>query len=112
MYFITKRTPKNYNGIHPTGKKAHEVLPVILNNLSKKCSDQPHLILAAWSDIAGKRVGGMSRAIAFESGILKVLVKNSTLHSLLVEHEKQKILQAFKKKFPKIIFQDILFKVG
>ncbi len=107
-----KRTPKNYDGNTPTGKKIEDLLPEILTNLSGKVSDQPHLIIEAWPQVVGERIAKMSRAVSFDSGILKVLVKNSTLLSLLVEHEKHRLMASFQERFPKVNFQDIFFKIG
>ena len=107
-----KKTPKNYDGNTPTGKKIGDLLPEILTSLSGKVSDQPHLIIEVWPQIVGERIAKMSRAVSFDSGILKVLVKNSTLLSLLVEHEKQRLMASFQERFPKVNFQDIFFKIG
>lgn len=107
-----KRTPKNYDGNTPTGKKIEDLLPEILTNLSGKVSDQPHLIIEAWPQVVGERIAKMSRVVSFDSGILKVLVKNSTLLSLLVEHEKHRLMASFQERFPKVNFQDIFFKIG
>ncbi|QVL56743.1 MAG: DUF721 domain-containing protein [Simkaniaceae bacterium] len=107
-----KRTPKYYDGSLPTGRKIGDLLPEILTDLSGKFSDQPHLILEAWPQIVGERIAKMSRAMSFDNGILKVLVKNSTLLSLLVEHEKHRLVALFRERFPKVKFQDIFFKIG
>lgn len=107
-----KRTPKNYDGIKPTGRKIGDLLTEILTDLSGKFNDQPHLVLEAWPQIVGKRIAKMTRAVSFDDGVLKVFVKNSTLLSLLIEHEKHRLLASFQKRFPKVKFQDIFFKIG
>ena len=107
-----KRTPRNYDGSEPTGKIIGELLPEILTNLSGKFKDQPHLILEAWPEIVGERVSKMTRAVSFKEGMLEVRVRNSSLLSLLVEHEKSRLLALFQKRFPKVRFQDIFFKIG
>ena len=112
MFKTDSRIPKNYDGNKPTGRQIRDLLPGMLTKLSEKCNDQPHQILSAWADIVGKRIGQMSQAKSYDYGVLKVLVKNSTLHSLLVEHEKPRLIAAFKEKFPKVNFRDILFKIG
>ncbi|NGX50285.1 MAG: hypothetical protein K1060chlam2_00126 [Chlamydiae bacterium] len=109
---MLKRTPRNYNGIEPTGRKISELLPEVLVKLSKKCNDKPYQILSAWSDIVGERIGKMSRAVNYDAGILTVHVENSTLYSLLVEHEKTRLIAAFKKRFSKVRFRDIYFRIG
>ena len=112
MFKTKHRIPKNYDGNTPTGRQIRDILPGVLNELSEKCNDQPHQILSAWSEIVGERIGKMSEAKSYDYGVLKVHVKNSTLHSLLVEHEKPRLIAAFKEKFPKVNIRDILFKIG
>jgi len=112
MNTTLKRTPKNYDGSTPTGKKICDLLPRILSKISKKCSHSHYEVLAAWSDIVGERIGKMSEAVSYDSGVLKVHVKNSTLYSLFVAHEKCRLITAFREKFPSMPFLDILFKIG
>lgn len=107
-----KRTPKNYDGNEPTGKRIGDILPGILTDLSGKFKDQPHLILEAWPEIVGEKVSKLSRAVSFNEGVLEVRVRNSSLLSLLVEHEKNRLLTQLKKRFPKVKIQDIFFKIG
>ncbi len=105
-----KRTPRNYAGIKPTGKQVSDLLPEMLAQLSAKCDDKPLQILEAWPEIVGERIGKMTRAVSFDDGVLRVQVKNSTLYSLLVEHEKRRLVAEFQKRFPNV--RDIRFKIG
>ena len=107
-----KRTPRNYDGKEPTGRQIRDILPEIMSTLSRKMGDQPERIICAWPEIVGDKIAKMTRAVHFDAGVLKVLVKNSTLFSLLIEHEKPRLVAAFQRKFPKVCFQDILFKIG
>ncbi|MCB1107977.1 MAG: DUF721 domain-containing protein [Chlamydiia bacterium] len=107
-----KRTSRNYDGATPTGRQIRELLPEVLTSLSEKMDEQPQRILDAWFDIVGARIGKMSRPVVFDAGVLKVQVKNSTLLSLLVEHEKPRLIAMFQKRFPKVRFRDISFKIG
>ena len=109
---MIKRTPKNYDGRLPTGKQVRDLLPEMLTSLSAKVSDKPIQILEAWPEIVGERIGKMTRATSFDEGVLKVHVKNSTLYSLLVEHEKERLLAALRKRFPKVRILGISFKIG
>ena len=109
---MKKRIPRNYDGATPTGRQIKELLPGILLDLSEKLNDKPEQILSAWSEIVGKRICRMSRAVSFKEGVLRVQVKNSTLNSLLIEHEKPRLVAAFRKRFPKITFRDIFFRIG
>lgn len=107
-----KRTPRNYDGALPTGRQIRDLLPEVLSDLSLKMKDEPHQILGAWSEIVGERIGKMSRAVSFDLGVLKVQVKNSTLISLLSQHEKPRLVAEFQKRFPKVKFRDIFFRIG
>jgi hypothetical protein len=109
---MKKRIPRNYDGSAPTGRPIKEFLPGILSDLSAKLSDNPVQILDAWPEIVGNRISKMTRAVRFEDGVLRVQVKNSTLNSLLVEHEKPRLVAAFRKRFPKVTFRDIFFRRG
>ncbi len=109
---MKKRIPRNYDGATPTGRQIKELLPEILFDLSAKLNDKPDRMLAAWPEIVGKRISKMSRAVSFEDGVLRVQVKNSTLNSLLVEHEKPRLVAAFRKRFPKVTFRNIFFRIG
>ena len=109
---LMKRPPRNYDGPLSTSKQLRELLPEVLNQISLKVKDRPDQILEAWKEIVGGRIANMTRAVSYDAGVLKVLVKNSTLYSLLVEHEKKRLVSAFKEKFPNVSFREISFKIG
>ena len=106
------RTPKYYNGNKPTSKQIKDLLPLILGQLAEKVDQKPLHVLSAWPALVGERIAKMTKAVSFESGVIKVHVKNSTLLSLLVEHEKQRLLMAFRRKFPALNIRNILFRIG
>ncbi len=106
------RIPKNYRGNKPTGRKIGSILPNILGKLNKRYEEKGDLILKAWSEIVGERIAPMTQAVSFEEGNLKVKVKNSTLLSLLSEHEKKRLLILLRKKFPTITIRNIFFQLG
>ena len=107
-----KRIPRHYDGTEPTGRPIQGLLEEMLMRLFDRLKDPSYLILEAWPQIAGKRIATMSQAVGFNEGILKVLVKNSTLLSLLSQHEKKGLIAEFKKRFPKVKFTDIFFRMG
>jgi len=109
---VIKRIPKNYDGNRPTGRQIRELLPKILGKLSNQYHEKFYQLVWDWPSIVGEQIGKMTRAVSYESGILKVYVSNSTLYSLLVEHEKPRLINIYKKKFPKACFRDIFFKIG
>ena len=54
----------------------------------------------------------MTQAVAFADGVLVVKVKNSTLHSLLSQNDKLRILTMLRQKFPRVEIHNICFRIG
>lgn len=106
------RTPRNYDGIKPTGKLLGDLLPKVFSDIGDTYNKRGDLILAAWPEIIGEKLAPMTAAVAFEGGVLTVKVKNSTLYSLLSTHEKGRLLKALKEKFPKSTIRNIVFRMG
>ncbi len=107
-----RRTPQNYDGPGITTHKFHELLPVVLKRIGDVYQDRPDLIISAWPEIIGSKLASMTQAVSFENGVLYVKVKNSTLHSLLSQHDKPKILQSLRNKFPKSSIKNVVFRIG
>jgi len=106
------RTPKNYDGIETTNKMLVDLLPKALASITRVYKDQGSLILSSWPEIIGEKLAPMTKAVAFEDGILMVQVANSTLYSLLATHEKKKLLHLLQKKFPSVNIRTITFRIG
>jgi len=106
------RTAKNYSGIKPTGKLLSTLLPAALKRLGEQVGERPDLVLAAWPKVIGEKLASMTRAVSFEAGVLTVHVDNSTLLSLLTQHEKQKLVTRLKREFPKVTIRNIIFRIG
>jgi hypothetical protein len=107
-----RRTPKNYDGTLPTSHRINELLPIVLEKIGEVYQDRPDLILASWAAVIGSKLAAMTQAVSFAEGILVVKVKNSTLHSLLSQHDKYKILLTLRAKFPKVEIKNIYFRIG
>jgi hypothetical protein len=106
------RTPRNYDGTVPTTHRVSEILPNILQKIGDLYHERPDLVLAAWPSIIGPKLAPMTEAVSFCNGELVVKVKNSTLYSLLRQHDKKKVLDKFRKMFPKIEINNIFFRIG
>lgn len=106
------RTPRNYDGTQVTTHKIHDLLPIVLSKINSVYQLQPDLILAMWPEIIGAQLAGMTQAVSFNEGILSVKVKNSTLYSLLNQHEKTRLLSLLRKKFPQAQIKTISFRIG
>lgn len=107
-----KRTPKNYDGTSLTSHSVSEILPFVLNKVNGAFKERPDLILSAWPEVIGSKLSGMTQAASFVEGVLTIKVHNSTLHSLLSQNEKQRLLQILRDKFPKVQIKNILFRIG
>ncbi len=106
------RTPRYYDGIRPTGREIRHLLPEILRKIGAEFEDRPDLVLAAWPQIIGEKLAPLTEAISFTEGLLTVKVKNSTLLSLLSQHERPRILKSLQQKFPSITIKSIVFRMG
>ena len=89
-----------------------DILPGILHQIGEVYEVRPDLILATWPELIGPRLASMTRAVSFVDGVLTVKVKNSTLHSLLNQHDKPRILRLLRSRFPKVDIRNILFRIG
>jgi hypothetical protein len=112
MALPSRRTPKNYDGTGITTRRVGEVLPAVLAKLGGAFKDRPDLILASWPEIIGPKLASMTHAESFKDGILIVKVKNSTLHSLLNQYEKSKVLASLRQKFPKVNIINVIFRIS
>lgn len=106
------RTPRNYDGTRVTTHRIADLLPQVLSSIGEMHRDRPDLVLTSWPEVIGEKLAGMTEAISFCDGVLVVKVKNSTLHSLLSQHDKPRILRNLQMKFPSVYFKNILFRIG
>jgi Dna[CI] antecedent DciA-like protein len=89
-----------------------ELLPAVLEKISEVYQERPDFVLAAWPLIIGPQIATMTQAISFIEGVLLVKVKNSTLHSLLSQKDRSRILNLLRMKFPKTHIKNIVFRIG
>lgn len=105
------RFANNYDGTQVSTKRLQDVLPGVLQQFSTKYQAKPQAVLSSWSKIIGPELAVLTKANRFEDGVLHVLVKNSTLLSLL-NIDKQKILQNIRQTLPGIQIGNIVFRIG
>jgi hypothetical protein len=109
---INRRTPKNYDGTAITTHRMSDLVSQIVHQIRSNYKDRPDLVLAAWPEIIGSKLAAMTQAVSFTDGVLHVKVKNSTLHSLLSQNDKTRIMASLKTKFPHIQLKNIVFRIG
>lgn len=112
MRKTNRRTPKNYDGTAITTHKMTDLLSEVVLQIRENYQDRPDLVLAAWPEVIGPQLSAMTQAVSFADGILLVKVKNSTLHSLLSQNDKARIMASLKSKFPRIQLKNIVFRIG
>ncbi len=89
-----------------------DLLPKVMGGLEGSYKERPDLVLAAWPQIIGEKLAPMTEAVSFVSGVLTVKVRNSTLHSLLSQNEKGRLLNKLKESFPSAVIRNIIFRIG
>ena len=109
----SQRRSKYYNDSpsYPT-MRISQILPRLLEKISKDYQDRPDMILAAWPEVVGAQLAPMTKATAFSDGLLYVTVSNSTLYSLLNQHDKPRIIKNLRDKFPSTQIKTVLFRLG
>ncbi|MBS0626847.1 MAG: DUF721 domain-containing protein [Verrucomicrobia bacterium] len=107
-----KRTPRNYDQVDPTNKEISNLLQEWMAKASHSFQDRPDLILLSWPEIIGEKLAPMTTALSFVDGVLTVRVRNSSLYSLLVQHERNRLLGVLQKKFPSVKIRNIVFRLG
>ena len=95
-----------------TSREIKHLLPTFLRAVGKKHQERPDLILAAWPEVLGPRLAPMTRAVSFIEGHLNIKVRNSSLLSLLVQHERKRLLKELRQKFPNATIRNIQFTIG
>lgn len=109
---FANRKPENYDGTETTSCEICDLLPGLLKQISAMHSQRPDLILASWPQVIGEKLAPMTKAVCFNEGILLVKVNNSTLYSLLSQHEKGRLLRSLRDRFPAAGIKNIHFRMG
>jgi hypothetical protein len=107
-----RRTPRGYDDVAPTGKELAQLLPEWLSSIEVRFQDRPDQVFLAWKEVIGEKLAPMTHAVSFIDGVLTVKVRNSSLYSLLVQHEKGKLLEQLRKKVPSVDVRNITFRLG
>jgi hypothetical protein len=106
------RKLQGYEGTETTSQEIADLLPRFLGQLGAAHHERPDLILAAWPQVIGAKLSPMAKAVSFVDGILLVKVSNSTLYSLLSQHERGRLLKSLREKFPTALIKNISFRLG
>jgi hypothetical protein len=103
------RTSRNYSGTENPQKKLTDLLPDYLSHLDKKVQDPKEAVFRFWFELMGEKMGPLTEPVSFCDQVLTVKVKSSTLYSLLVTHERPRLLKRLQEKFS---IRNLVFRVG
>ena len=106
---MRSRTPKNYVGTGNPVKRMADLLPEVLVDLGRNVGDSKEQIFKFWHDLVGEKIAPLTEPVSFIDGVLTVKVKSSTLYSLLVTHEKPRLLGRLQEKFS---IRNLVFRAG
>lgn len=107
-----KRIPKGYDATRVTSRSLSDLLPSFLDKVQRKVGQDPQAVLQAWKEVVGEKLAPMTVATSFVEGVLIVKVSNSSFYSLLVHHEKDRLLKELQKRFPSVRIHKIVFRLG
>lgn len=86
-----------------------DLLPEVMADIGKKVKDPRLEIYRLWNELIGEKMASMTEPVSFVDGVLTVKVKSSTLYSLLVTHERPRLLARLQEKFS---IRNLVFRVG
>ncbi len=112
MSFKRRRQLKGQQGTELTTCDMRTLLPRVLGQIERLHQDRPDLIVEAWPDLIGSQLAPMTQATSFDQGILWVRVGNSTLYSVLMQHERVRLLGKLRERFPAVEIKNIVFRLG
>lgn len=105
---LKPKNPRGYRGKKSTNHSAKGLVGKWLSTISgTNASDE---IIAAWPEIVGPKFATMSEAVGLYEGVLRIRVKNSTLYTLFVQYEKERLRSELQARFT--LVKDIDFKMG
>lgn len=110
--FSRRRVPQAYDGPRYTSVQMKDLLGKFVRRAQNVHDARGEELFQAWAEVIGPQIARMTHPKSFVEGILTVQVKNSTLLSLLVQKDKQQILQKLRSRFPKTKIIGLHFCMG
>ena len=102
------KNPRGYRGNQSTNHSAKGFVGEWLGSIS--LTGAAAEVIAAWPEIVGPKFATMSEAVGLRDGVLRIRVKNSTLYTLFVQYEKERLRSLLRARFTAV--KDIDFKMG
>lgn len=107
-----QRIPRFYDGPFPTARSLKVLLPLMLEKIEERYECDVEHLFSQFRQILGENLSLMVHSLRFNENILYVLVKNSSLYSLLATHEKNRILKELRHRCKSVKIENISFKIG
>lgn len=98
--------------MQPTGRSVNDLMPGVIRKVQRAAYIKPDAIIEAWPEIIGPKCAPMTKAVSFNEGLLYVKVNNSTLLSLLIQHERVRLVKQLRQAFPSAEIRNIVFRMG
>ncbi len=108
----TRRTPRNFDGTEITSRSIDRLLGEMLLQIEERAKKNVDDIEGKWRAVIGEKMAPMTKVASLENGTLTIKVKNSTLYSLLCQHEKARLLCELQKRCSKESIRDLKFRIG
>ncbi len=107
-----KHSYRGADSTQPTSHHIRSLLPKVFNQISASFQDASPLVLSVWPSLVGPHLAPMTQAVSFHEGIMTIKVKNSSLYSLLSQHERPRLLKRLQQMFPHTPIKSIRFMIG
>lgn len=88
------------------------IIPDFMAQMKNSATQQSPQILQYWPKIVGDKLASLTQAVSINDGVMIVIVKSTTLYSLLCQYEKSRLLGLMQKQFSKKAIRDIRFRIG
>ena len=68
-------------------------------------------LTAAWNEIAGEKVAGLTAVLGVHRGVLQIGVASSAMLNELVAFHQQRLLDGLRQRYPALKLRDIKFRL-
>lgn len=103
------RTPKHFDGTKKVAVEIKELLPGLLEEISRKNMDPREAVFREWFQLIGEKGASLTEPVSLKEWVLCVRVRSSSLYSVLAQYERTRLLQKLQEKFP---LRDLIFRPG
>jgi hypothetical protein len=99
-----------FNPRNPTHKPIQKVLPKIFKNMNRVYKVEGQDVVAAFIEVIGDKWASMCQVQNFIHDILYVKVHHATLYSILVQENRDELLNKLRRKVPTVKINKIVLR--